>query len=203
MDIAWGENPGNYEDKGRRIPIAFRINPLGAYALGLSDLYVAPVAPKMQTKGGFTVLPDYTVVVPESLDRLKHEIYFEKLFTKVSATDEATIYKLDFETVVRAIDSGVSVADLREYLFASDRLMPENVVRALDDWEKQAGRIRLRQVTILECDDAVLLEEVIRYKGMGEFVKEKILAAVAVDGNATNSIKKMIEKNRRFCRDVI
>jgi hypothetical protein len=171
--------------------------------LGLSGRYAAPVAPKAQTKGGFTVLPDYTVVVPDSSDRLKHEMYFEKLFSRVSATDEAVIYKLDFGTVARAIDSGASVADLREYLFASDRPMPENVVRALDDWEKQAGRIRLRQVTILECDDAALLEEVIRYKGMGELVKEKILAAVVVDGNATNEIKKAIEKNKRFCRDVI
>ncbi|MDR2669124.1 MAG: helicase-associated domain-containing protein [Desulfovibrio sp.] len=203
LDIAWGENSDDYGDRGRRIPIAFRINPLGAYVLGSSDLYVAPAAPKTKIKGGFTVLPDYTIVVPDSEDRLKHEIYFEKLFTKVSTTDEAAIYKLDFGTIVRAVDSGVSIADLRNYLFASDRTMPENVVRALDDWEKQAGRIRLRQVTILECDEAALLEEVIHYRRMSGFIKEKILAAVVVDGNTTKEIKKIIEKNKRFCRDVL
>jgi hypothetical protein len=203
IDIAWGENEAVYRDIGRRIPLAFRLNPLGAYVLGLSELYAAPVAPETKLKGGFTVLPDYTIVVPDSTDRLKHEMYFDKLFTKVSATDEAAIYKLDFGTVARAVDSGVSVAGLRGYLSASDRPLPENIARALDDWEKQAGRIRLRQITILECDDTALLEEVIHYKGMGGLVKEKILAAIAVDGNATKEIKKVIEKNKRFCRDVV
>jgi hypothetical protein len=202
IDIAWGENTEE-RDGGRRIPIAFRVNPLGAYVLGFSDRYAAPAAPEVKSRGGFTLLPDYTIVVPESPDRLKHEIYFEKLFSKVSATDEAVVYRLDFGTIVRATDSGASVADVRQYLSSSDRPVPENVAQALDDWEKQAGRIRLRQLTILECDDAALLEEVIRYRGMGELVGERILAAVAVNGNATKEIKKVIEKNKRFCRDVI
>lgn len=203
IDLAWGGNSAQNPNSGQRIPIAFRINPLGAYVLGLSDSYTAPPAPKVKIKGGFTVLPDYTIIVPDSADRLKHEVYFEKLFTKISATEEASIYRLDFETVIRTIDSGAAITDLRKYLSASDKLIPENVTRALDDWEKQADRIKLRQVTILECDDAALLEEVIRYKGMGELVKERIGVAVVVEGSATNKIKKVIEKNRRLCKDVI
>ncbi|MDR0491046.1 MAG: helicase-associated domain-containing protein [Oscillospiraceae bacterium] len=203
IDIAWGEDLGSHIDRGRRRPIAFRINPLGAYVLGLSDSYVASVVLKEKIKGGFTALADYTIVVHDSSNRLKHEIFFEKLFTKVSATNEASIYRLDFDTIVRAIESGASVADLRNYLSASDKPLPENVARALDDWGKQVGRIRLRQVTILECDDAALLEEVIRYKGIGEFVVEKITAAAIVDGNSTKKIKKVIEKNKRFCNNAI
>lgn len=203
IDVVWGEDTGEHVARGKRVPVAFRMNPLGAYVLGLADSYAAPAEPKTNIQGGFTVLPDYTVIVPDSPNRLKHEMYYEKLFAKVSATKEVAIYKLDFGTVVRAIDDGRSVADLREYLSASDKPMPENVARALDDWEEQTGRIRLRQVTILECDDAALLEEVIRYKGMGELTKEKISAAVVVDGNATGKIKKVIEKNMRFCKDVI
>jgi hypothetical protein len=203
IDIVWGEDMGVYADRGRRAPTAFRINQLGAYALGLSGSYSAPDETKAKIEAGFTVLPDYTIIVPNSSNRLKHELYFEKLFTKVSATDEASIYKLDFETAVRAIDHGVSVADLHRYLSASDKPVSENVVSALDDWEKQAGRIRLRQVTILECDNESLLEEVIRYKGMGELVKEKISAAVVIDDGAAKKIKKAIEKNKRFCKDVI
>ena len=199
IDIAWNER-GQY-DAGivTRIPVAIRVNKLGAYVLGLSDSYTMPVAPEQKLKGGFTVLPDYTIVVPDSTDRVKHELYFERFFTKASSTTEASIYKLDFETIVRAIDNGSSVKALRKYLAGSDKPMPENVAHAINDWEKQTGRIRLRQVTILECDDAALLEEVTHYKGMGEFVKGKIGAAVVVDGSAAPKIKKAIEKNKRFC----
>jgi hypothetical protein len=203
IDIVWDEEEDVYSDIRQRIPIAFRINPLGAYVLGLSDSYAAPDMPKAKIAGGFTVLPDYTIVIPDSSNRLKHELYFERLFTKISSTDEASIYRLDFETAARTVDSGASIDDLRKYLSASDKPIPENVLSALADWEKQAGRIRLRQVTILECDSDALLEEVIRYKGMGESVKEKISAAIVVEDGATNKIKKTIEKNNRFCKDVI
>jgi hypothetical protein len=143
IDVAWGEDRDVYADWGRRVPVAFRINQLGAYLLGLSGSYSAPDEPEAKIEGGFTMLPDYTIIVPDSSNRLTHELYFEKLFTKVSTTDEASIFKLDFETAVRAIGNGTSVADLRKYLSASDKPMPKNVASALDDWEKQAGRINL------------------------------------------------------------
>jgi hypothetical protein len=38
---------------------------------------------------------------------------------------------------------------------------------------------------------------------MGKFVKEKIGPAVVVDGGVTGEIKRAIERNKRFCRDVI
>lgn len=203
IDVAWGEDATYGAPKGRRVPVAFRINPLGAYLLGLADSYSVAEGPEAEIEGGFTALPDYTVVIPAGAHRSKHESYFKKLFTKVSSTKEAAVYRLDFETVVRAMDSGLSVADLRKYLAASDKPVPENVAAALDDWEKQAGRIKVRQVMILECDSESLLEEVIRYKGMGELVGEKIAAAVVIESGATNKIKKAIEKNKRFCQDVL
>jgi hypothetical protein len=203
IDIAWGENAKYYDDKRKLRPVAFRINALGAYVLGLSPEYKAKVPREDKNQGGFTVLPDHTIVVSDSSDRLKHEMYFERLFTKVSETKETTIYRLDFDTIVRTTDMGKSVDYIRKYLAYSDKPLPDNVSRALDDWEKQVGRIRLRKVTILECDDVALLEEVIRYKGMGDLVHDKVASAVVVDAEKTRSIKRLIEKNRRFCRDII
>ena len=204
IDIAWGKIKSTFlNDINQRLPVAFRINQLGAFVLGLTNKYRAATPLKPQNNDGFTVLPDYTIIVPNSINRLKHEVYFERLFTKVSVTEETSIYKLDFGTIVRAIDRGISIQSLRDYMSASDKPMPENVLRAFADWEKQAGRIRLRKVTILECEDEALLEEVIRYKGMGELVRQKIKPAIEVDGNATKEIKKVIEKNKRFCKDII
>ncbi len=203
IDVVWGNERDDYYIYSNRVPVAFRINALGAYILGLSDSYTPSFAVEPKTREGFVVLPDYTVIVPESVDRVRHELMFEKRLTKVSSNEEAVIYKLDFPSIVRAMDDGLSVADLRNYLAASDKPIPDNVARALDDWERQAGRIRLRKVTILECEDDVLLEEVIRYKGMDDLIVEKVPAAAVVDGKATKAIKKIIEKNKRFCRDVI
>jgi hypothetical protein len=38
---------------------------------------------------------------------------------------------------------------------------------------------------------------------MGEMVREKIPAAVVIDAGTTGKIKKAIEKNKRFCKDVL
>ncbi|MDR1194454.1 MAG: helicase-associated domain-containing protein [Peptococcaceae bacterium] len=216
IDVAWGNNnPGFRGEREPRTPVAFRVNQLGAYALGLSAAYAGPPSPpgpdgtgdpagaKGKAPGGFTVLSDYNVVIPTGPDRERQEMYFEPLLTKLSSTDEAAIYRLDVETIIRVLDLGGSVADLRRYLLASDKPLPENVLRALDDWEKQAGRVKLRQVTILECDDPALLEEVTRYKGMGSLIKEKIGAAAVVDDDSARKIKKIIEKNKRFCQNII
>ncbi len=202
IDIEWGGESVQYEDYVRRVPRTFVINPLGEYVLRMTDTYAPTNPPEQKDSAGFTVLPDYTVVIPESNDRITHELYFEGLFTKISSTDEAAVYRLDFDTIVRALDKGESIEKIKKYLAESDKPLPENVTRTLSDWAEQAGRIKIRQVTVLECDDNTLLEEVIRYKGMGEYVKERITGAV-VDDEAVHVIKRTIEKNKRFCVNAV
>jgi hypothetical protein len=203
IDVAWGKDQQvGYEGKGV-VPVAFRVNPLGAYALGITADYAPQKKVETVTSGGFTVLPDYTIVVPESPNRIRQEMLFEKIFTKVSETAEATIYKLDFDTVVRANDVGKDIAYLRKHLCSADKALPANILRALDDWDKQIGRIRMRQVTILECDDAALLEEVMHFKGMGSLVSGRVGYAFVIDGEKAKNVKKIIEKNGRFCQDVL
>jgi hypothetical protein len=202
VDVVWGEKSFGYTNGKYRVPQAFRLNSLGAYILGLTDSFVLPDGPEINFKGGFTVLPDYTVLVPSGLERLKHEKFFDSLLTKLTSTEEAVIYKIDFPTIARLIGSGTSISDLLKYLNCSDKPLPLNVIRSFEDFKQQIGRIRFRQVTVLEFDDEVLLEEVIRYKGIKDFVHEKLGPAVVVDGSAKDKIKKIIEKNKRFCSDV-
>lgn len=206
LDLVWGKHRSDrpYDSDDASQIKAFRITKLGEFVLGLSERYTPPKQAVSKTKGGFIVQPDYSIMVADSADRLQHELFFERNLVKVSSDARMSVYQLDFSGLVHALDSGTSVAEIRDYLTRNaDKPVPENVLRALDDWEKQSQRVQLRQVTILECDDPVLLEEIIRYKGMGEFVRDKINAAVTVDESATKKIKKLIEKNKRFCRDIV
>jgi hypothetical protein len=203
VDICWKDPPIRFSDYSQlRFAESFRVNALGRYALGLSDSYGAETVAEIKTDVGFTVLPDFTVFVPEGTSRIKHELFFENLLTKVSASKQAVIYKIDFETIVRLIRSDVPISKLRDYLSTADKPLPENIRRAFDDWERQSCRIRLRKITVLECDDEALLEEVLHYKGMTELVQEKIKTAVVVDDSSKGKIQRLIEKNNRFCRDV-
>jgi hypothetical protein len=167
----------------------------------LSESYTPESLPEKTVHGGFTVLPDYTVIIPKGPERIKHDITLGRFLTKVSQTDEAVIYKLDFQSVVRLLDSLQTVDFLREYLKSSDRPLPENIVQALNDWEKQSKRVRIKRAVILECDDEALLEELTHYKGMDKHLKEKVGFAVVIQGDSAGEVKKLIEKNKRFCID--
>ncbi|MDR0355934.1 MAG: helicase-associated domain-containing protein [Deltaproteobacteria bacterium] len=201
IDLAFGEIQ-SYDEPSYIALKAFRINPFGEYLLGMSDSCPSVSASESNAKGGFVVLPDFTALVPNGPERKRHETFFARFLTKSSFTAEAAIFKIDFESMVRLLVSETTLAEFRDYLSAADKPTPANVLRALDDWELQTDRIRLRQVTVLECKDEALLEEVVRYKGLGEFVQERLYPAVVVKDDSRAKIKKIIEKNKRFCHDV-
>jgi hypothetical protein len=202
LDLAWGKGQRTYSEEFDSTVMAFRITKLGEYVLGMTDSYTPPQAKEDESEGGFTVLPDYSIMLPESKDRLKHEMYFERFLTKISDDPKMAVYKLDFESAARALSHGISIDSIGKYLQASEKPLPDNVIRALKDWEKQAGRIKIRQVTLLECDDPILLEELLHIKGMGEYVLDRPNAAAVLKPYSDKKAKELIEKSGRFCENV-
>jgi hypothetical protein len=205
VDLAWNGMTVHseiYYDYNVSVPVALRLTPLGAYVLGKSDTYTAPISIDAKPSGGFIVSPDYSIVIPDSLDRLSHELFFERFMKKTADDANVSAYRLDFASMVSALDQGITIADIREYLISgSDKPVPDNVLRALDDWERMATQIRIRTVTVMECDDPLVFEEVIRYKGMGEYIGERLGASAVISSKNAKKIKKTIEKNKRFCKD--
>jgi hypothetical protein len=202
LDLAWGKEQHTFSEGSDSTVTAFRITKLGEYVLGMTDSYAPPKAKEDAPKGGFTVLPDYSIMLPESKDRIKHEMYFERFLTKISDDPKMAVFKLDFESAARALSHGISIESIGKYLQASEKPLPDNVIRALKDWEKQGDRIKIRQVTLLECDDPILLEELLHIKGMGECVSDRPNAVVVLKPYGDKKAKELIEKSGRFCKDV-
>jgi len=203
LDLFWeGETKftGQYGEAPSRVA-AFRVTALGAWLLGLEPDYAPSQKAAAKEEGGFIVQPDYSVIVDESPSRERHEAFFSRCLTKVSEGG-ASIYRLDFEGLIRALDAGTDVAEIRDYLVShATRPVPDNVLHSLDDWEKQSGRIKLSKVTVVECEDPELLEEILHYRGAGALVGGKICAAVVNSEESALKLKKLIEKNKRFCLD--
>lgn len=198
-DIAWETHEDDYGTFSQRVK-AFRVTPLGAWILGVSDSYKPPKIKITSPEKGFIVQPNFDVLVPDGDTRTQHELYFERFLTKASDDAAVTIYHMDFESAVRALDMGLPIADVTKYLTdGASKPLPENVIQALSDWERQSGRIRLRRVTILETDDLYLLEELKRIKGMGEYITGDVGPSVAVNPGDTKKIKRLIEKHKRYC----
>lgn len=210
LDLAWALReqpvPNPHEDltEAQSVPVCFRITPLGAYLLGITDSYNAPESqtpPKLP--GGFLIQPDFTLMLPESRSRLSHELYFERFLTRLSDDAQMCAYRLDADGIIRLLNLGMTVQSLREYLERGlEKPMPDNVIRAFEDWEEMSGKVRIRTVTILETDDPILLEEIVRYKGMDAYVRDRTAYAAVIDPEGAKKVKTILEKNKRYCKDV-
>ena len=98
----------------------FRLNPLGAYCLGLSDSY-EPTTPPIRT-----ALALFTDLRVQAAAPLPPE---ERLLLETFASPESDgVWRLDLSRALSAVESGQDVAQLREFLTArDDPPLPERI----------------------------------------------------------------------------
>ncbi len=136
--------------------VAFRIKP---EAMELLQSGGEGKLPKMHTRTHKMLLlqPNFEVLVfhPESgpLWRLLK-------FTDLARHDMVSVYTITRESVTRALEGDMSVADILKFLAEeSQREVPQNVARSIEDWGRSIKRVRLSDATILEVDDPSVLDE--------------------------------------------
>jgi hypothetical protein len=159
--------------------LAVRLNPLGAYVLGLTDRYEPPSGghPAQQT---LKVLPNLDIVVTGELppaDRLMLDAYAARTADRVWTLRQATL--------LAALDAGRDLDHLRQFLTArATHDLPNPVTTLLADVAARAGRLRnLGMVRLIECADpalATLIAGDRRLGGLCQLVGDRYLA-VTVD----------------------
>jgi hypothetical protein len=122
-----------------------RLNPLGAYALRLTDSYELRLEEKPKL---FHVLPNLELVLMNGplnpADRATLEL--------VAASKADLVWTLDAERMLTHVETGGAFRELRDFLEANAaEALPENVIVFLGELQKKLGACRTRR-------DAVLLE---------------------------------------------
>ncbi|MCL1965947.1 MAG: helicase-associated domain-containing protein [Candidatus Bathyarchaeota archaeon] len=200
VDIAYTENVARikYANDDYCVGIAgFRITNLGAWVFGITDKYqTAKIVSTLNDQGQLIVLPDYSVIISGLKCRIEHETFFSKFLTKVSVDGNAAVYKLDFQSILRAHDDNITPQKIKKALQkASDKPLPDNVIRSLDDWQLKIGRVKIHTLTILETDDILLLEEIKHIKGFDSIITNDLHTAVAINDEKLKRAKMLIERN--------
>jgi hypothetical protein len=200
IDIAYTQNiprvKYSYDDFYVGIA-GFRITKLGAWILGMVDKYDGTAEVITQNAvGELLVLPDYSIVISGLKCRIEHEAFLSQFLTKISSDENAAIYKLDFKSIVRAYGNEITPLKIKKYLKnASNKPLPVNVERILSDWQTKVGRVKIREVTVLETDDALLLEEIKHIKAMKDIIIDELPHAVILTNDNKKKAKTLIEKN--------
>lgn len=132
----------------------FRLTPLGAYLLGLSDRY-QPAAPT--PKQILRILPNLEVVAVGELsraDRLLLNSFLE------SVSD--VVWKLDQARLLDAIAQGRTVKELQDWLTASSgEPLPQPVKQFLADLQTRSTSLQdLGSARLIRCADAALAAQI-------------------------------------------
>lgn len=200
VDIVTCNVSDNYDSRTFPIVVYFRVTALGMFLLGITDKYVSKQKSTSAEAKGIVIQPNFDIIVPNGTQRIAHEIYFERFLTKTTEDAEVSVFKLDFSGIVKALEIGIKIHEICDYLQNCSTVpIPENVISMLGDWETGSKRIRIRTVTIVETDDAFLLEEIKNYKGMKENTLEEVRNAIVITPQKSLKVKRLIEKNKRFC----
>lgn len=125
----------------------FRLNPLGAYCLGLCDTY-EPGVP--DARASLNVFPDRRVTVRDSL------MPEERLVLETIAEPEAEgVWRLDYARILKALENGQEVNEFRDFLAArDDQPLPEAVEGFFGNVERGARALTVRgSALLIECAD--------------------------------------------------
>ena len=130
-----------------------RINPLGAWCLGLAESYAAPV---MAVVDVLQVLPNLEIVVTKpplsAADRLVLDRFAER--------QSEAVWKLTAAKLLAILEEGGTPDEFEEFLQThSAAELPHTVAVFLQDQRDRLGRLRdLGTARLIECADATLAQ---------------------------------------------
>ena len=192
--LCWLELVDLGQDTRTGAVVAFRPTPAGrAFAQVQSVPY-----PSGPVQARIRVQPDATVVVPAATDRFVR-FQVARLSDwepwEVKGSQAVYHYRLTPRSLARAKETGIPLRRALTFLSGkSGQPLPESLRRAVESWEEEGVRIRVRQTTLLVVKDAEVLEALRAAPGvrplLGEVVgplavtvrpgeRDRLLAAVA------------------------
>jgi hypothetical protein len=127
--------------------LALRLNPLGAYAVGIAPAYDAPPAVRA-TPGSISVLPNFDVVMLGETDSTA-----ASLLARFADRTSDRVFRLSKQRLLEALDNDHQLDELTSFLGELAEL-PVTVRQLLEDVSAMAGAVRDRGVVrLVECTD--------------------------------------------------
>jgi hypothetical protein len=126
------------------------------------------------------VQADLTVIAPGPLvPELRHQI---ALVADVESAGAATVYRLSEASVRRALDAGLTAAELRQLFTVHSRTpVPQALTYLIDDVARRHGRLRAGMAqSFVRSEDPALLAEVLAAPVAGHLALRAVAPTVAI-----------------------
>ncbi|MGG7055189.1 hypothetical protein [Nitrosomonas sp. ANs5] len=154
FDHFWGADDLSFLSRYDGL-LAFRLNPLGAFCLGLADTYTA--AP-ITTESTLRVLPNLDIVMTGAPLNPAEKLMME---TFARQTADA-VWKLDREVALKAAEAGHALQEFFDFLsLASAEALPNTVEQFFADCRSRSQSLQdLGIAKLIACADATLAAQI-------------------------------------------
>jgi hypothetical protein len=141
--------------------LGFRITPLGAYALGITDDYTPPEESTVAGPPIMKVLPNLDIVIVDAPNVAPGD---RAMLERIGVGQSTNVYRLVREQMLDALESGLTLEQITVFLATRSGTAPDDfpqTVRVfLDDVRRRSTALRDNgKMIMIEGDDPMLLTE--------------------------------------------
>lgn len=190
----------DYFDMDWRLKVAYlKLTSLGAYLFGKNKDFSDPSA-KGRLANDLCVDENMHIRVGNSLKRYQHEIFFDQ-FCEKDEKEDYTEYVLDFAAALNAFNEDISLDEILSYLQKEcTKEMPPQVELVIHQWKQDQQKVKIRKVTLIECEDERILNDLMESKQVAKYGAKKLVQALEIEAGSEKKVKKEIEKKNYFCK---
>jgi hypothetical protein len=164
-------------DKQKRF-LSFRVTESGHNLVNKTQAGGEAPQRVLHAEKSLLVQPNFEVLVihPES-----RPVWSLMKMADLVRHDQVSVYALSKASVMRAIEGGLSDADLIELLRGHvDKSLPQNVEQSIRDWARLIKRVELRSVMLIEVPDAAILDELAASRKTKRLIARRLSPTAAV-----------------------
>lgn len=155
-------------------PLAFRLTGAGARLVEHANAPTEAEPPRR----ALLVQPNFEVLVMHPDARA---VWHLLLSADLVRHDRVSAYVLNKTSVLRARESGLNGPQIQEFLAThSQKAVPQNVVQSITDWSRSYKRAILQKATLLEVEDAEILDEIAGSRRFKPFIARRLSPTTAL-----------------------
>jgi hypothetical protein len=95
--------------------------------------------------------------------------------------DRVSVYVLNKESVMRAVEAGMSPEEITNFLNTNTgKALPQNVAHSIADWARMLKRLTIQRATLIQVDDPSVLDEILASRKTRRMVLLRLSPTTAV-----------------------
>jgi len=184
----WGTDDLNFLSRYDGL-LYFRINPLGAYCLGLTETYKPP---KVEITTRLTVMPSLKILITSGSFSTEEELQLGTYAEKLSEKE----WILDLAKTMEAVESGQPPSELKEFLQARDeQFLPETVERFIKDAEDTKRQLNSKgDAVILDCGTKEIADTLANNERLKKYCLSTGTRNLVVYSNSETQFRKALHQ---------